>query len=146
MKTREQILEAVKAGRKSGCEMIDSRDYARLTAFFPAADWNSFGFESKEDGQNPEPLELSEANVIEQLKGDIAFAFEKALGKRGISASLMQEVVKMWLWVLDDPLQDHDDYPQYGLPLLKAVAVKYGLPNPIGDDAGNEWKYEQGGE
>jgi hypothetical protein len=65
------------------------------------------------------------------------------LDKRGISAGLMYEVVKMWMWVLEDDLQNHneEDYAQYGLPLLKAVAVKYEFKNEIGDDYGNEWKY-----
>ena len=31
----------------------------------------------------------------------------------------------------------------YGLPLLKAVAVKYGFKNPIGDDEGTEDKYSE---
>jgi hypothetical protein len=29
------------------------------------------------------------------------------------------------------------------LPLYKAVALKYGFPNPIGDDAGTEEKYSE---
>jgi len=30
----------------------------------------------------------------------------------------------------------------YGLPLFKATAIKYGFPNPIGDDSGSERKYD----
>jgi hypothetical protein len=47
----------------------------------------------------------------------------------------------MWNWILDEGLEDFDDYAQYGLPLFKATAVKYGFENPIGDDYGNEYKY-----
>ena len=67
---------------------------------------------------------------------DVAFGFEKALDKRGISSGLMYSVVKMWLRVLEDELAKSDAYAQYGLPLFKAVAVKYGFPNPIGEDLG----------
>jgi hypothetical protein len=139
MKTREQILEAVRNGKGSQC--LDGRDFSRLVEFFPISDWKNFGFQPKE-GVAPEPKELTQKNVLEQLKSDLAFAFEKALDKRGISSSLMYKVIKMWMWVLDDSLQYHDDYAMYGLPLYRAVALKYGFLNPIGQDLGNEDKYD----
>lgn len=147
MLTREAVLEAVKGGRESEC--LDGRDYARLTDFFPTGDYEAFGFKLK-DGVEPQPVKpWTEEAVREQLKADLEFAFEKALDKRGISASMMYEVVKMWLWVLEDELalvDDEEVYPQYGLPLLKRVALKYGFENPIGDDNGNEDKYSSEGE
>ena len=139
MKTKEQILEAINSGRKSRC--IDMRDYIRLSDFFPADEWGAFGFNLKDGVDPPTPEELSQENILRHLKGDLEFAFEKALGQRGISSELMYEVVKMWMWVLDDELQEFNGYAQYGLPLLKAVAVKYDLHNPIGDDSGSESKY-----
>lgn len=87
------------------------------------------------------PKEWTEANIVAQMAQDVSFGFEKALNRRGISASLMYSVVKMWLAVLEDELAKSEDYAQYGLPLFKAVAVKYKLDNPIGDDRGDEFKY-----
>jgi hypothetical protein len=139
MKTREQILKAVRAGRHSQC--LDGRDYSRLADFFPVEVWPVLGFEPKEGTEPPPPKEITRENVLECLEQDVAFGFEKALDKRGISSGLMYEVVKMWMWVLDDPLMDFDSYPMYGLPLFKAVAVKYGFENPIGQDNGDEAKY-----
>lgn len=141
MKTKEQILEAVINGKKSEC--IDGRDYSRLIKFFPVEDWGKFGFELKDNEEPPHPLKLTEEAILEKLKEDIAFGFEKALNKRGISSGLMYEVVKMWLWVLDDSIQSLDAYTMYGLPLFKAVAVRYGFDNPIGDDSGSEDKYDE---
>lgn len=89
----------------------------------------------------PAPKDLTRENVLAQLASDLDFGFEKALNQRGISSGLMYEVVKMWMWVLDDDLQHFDGYAQYGLPFFKAVAIKYGFPNPIGDDRGDEEKY-----
>ena len=138
MLSSNQVLEAVKSGRKSEC--IDHRDYSRLCDFFPPEQWHLLGF--KPNGEEiPPVVPLTIQNVIDQLRGDVAFGFEKALDKRGISSSLMYETVKMWMWVLEDPLQDFDSYAMYGLPLFKAVAVKYGFPNPIGDDEGSEEEY-----
>lgn len=141
IKTREQILTEIKAGRKSRC--MDGRDYSRLTVFFPASDFETLGFTPKEglDASIFKPLDLTRENVIDAMGKDLTFAFEKALNRRGISAGLMYEVIRTWLWVLDDPLQDHNEYAQYGLPLFKAVALKFGFDNPIGDNAGNETKY-----
>lgn len=143
MKTLEQI-KSFKGGEN--CNMIDRRDRARLAYFLPAEDWKSIGVELREGAVATAPEPFTEENVKQHLANDLAFAFEKALDKRGISASLMLDVVKMWLWVLDDPLADDEEYAQYGLPVLKKVAVKYGLSNPIGNDHGSEHRYSQYGD
>jgi len=139
----ENVIKAVKNGRSSQC--IDGRDYGRLIIFFGIKDWRHFGYTVKDIKDQKKkahkPRAWTRRNVLSQLKSDVAFGFEKALNQRGISASLMNDVVKMWMWVLEDDLQNHEDYAQYGLPLLKAVAVKYGFDNPIGEDTGNESKY-----
>ena len=130
MKTKQQILEEVRSGKESKC--LDGRDFSRLTDYFEPKYFSEFGFDLA-DGVDPlsiKVLELTKENVIERLKLDLAFAFEKAYDQRGISASFMYEVVKMWLWVLDDDLHDWGNYGYYGLPLLRAVANKYGFDNP----------------
>jgi hypothetical protein len=143
MLTQAQVLEAIKNGRKGGCSILDSRDYLRLAEFFPDEDLDTLGF-TKAEGVDRYPLpEWTEDNILKHLASDLDFAFEKALNRRGISSSLMYEVIKMWMWVLEDDLQNFEDYPMYGLPLYKAVAVKYDLPNEIGDDEGNEDKYNE---
>lgn len=140
MLTQEQVLSAIKAGKKS--ETLDGRDYARLCDFFPESDWEALGFTRKDGVDSQPPVAWSDENIRKQLASDVAFGFEKALNKRGISASFMYAVVQMWMWVFEDDLQHHSDYAQYGLPLFKAVAIKYGLPNPIGDKCGDEPEFE----
>ena len=103
---------------------------------------NSFGVTFKEEYKGKhKTIPLTRENVLNKLEGDVAFGFEKALDQRGISASFMYEVVKMWNWILEEGLEDFDDYAQYGLPLFKATALKYGFDNPIGEDTGEESKY-----
>lgn len=142
MKTLEEILN-YKGGEN--CNFLDGRDRSRLCCFFPPSDWPKLGFEVKKDANlnELEVIPYTKENVIKKLETDLAFAFDKALGQRGISSSLMFDVIKMWMWVLDDELANFPDYDyaQYGLPLYKKVAVKYNLNNPIGDDYGNEEKY-----
>lgn len=138
MKTLEQILTY---DYKNGC--LDGRDITRLSVYIPYEHWNKLGLELKPgiDPSEIKTLDLTEENILKDLEHDLAFAFDKALDQRGISSSLMYNVIKMWLWVLDDELYKCDEYAMYGLPLYKKVAVKYGFDNPIGDDYGNEACY-----
>lgn len=136
MKTLEQIAQLYTSNT------IDGRDLYRLAQFIPDDMLSRFGLELNPDQQgNREVLEFTRENILKQLEEDVNFGFEKALGQRGISSSLMYDVVKMWNWVLEDGLEDFEDYAQYGLPLFKATAVKYGFENPIGDDYGDEDEY-----
>lgn len=135
-----KTLDQIKSDYVS--QTIDGRDLHRLAMFIPANQLSDFGLVLK-DGETHSHIELTRDAVIQQLATDLDFAFEKALGKRGISAGLMHEVIKMWNWVLEDGLDltADDNYAQYGLPHFKATARLYGLPNPIGDDSGDEYKY-----
>lgn len=136
MKTLDQIAQLYVS------KTIDGRDLNRLSQFVPDDMLSRFGLKLNEEAQgNREVLEFTRENVLKQLEKDVDFGFEKALNQRGISSSLMYQVVKMWNWVLEEGLEDFEDYAQYGLPLFKATAVKYGFENPIGDDYGDEYKY-----
>lgn len=140
MKTLEQIAENYKS------ETFDGRDLKRLAQFIPFDMLDKFGLTPTDEYNNEKKwnstlVEFTRENILKQLKEDVDFGFEKALNKRGISASLMYECVSMWNWILEEGLEDFDDYAQYGLPLFKATAVKYGFENQIGDDNGDEFKY-----
>lgn len=138
MKTVEQIKEQYKSNT------IDGRDVSRLVKFLSEEDLKVFEIELKNEYKGVhKPIPLTKENVIEELKGDVAFGFEKALNQRGLSAGMMFSVVMMWNWILEDGLEDfpEDNYAQYGLPLFKATAEKYGFDNPIGSDSGSEYKY-----
>lgn len=139
MKTLEQISESYKSNT------LDGRDLNRLAQFIPFNMLSSFGLKLKEgvteEEWNKNVKEFTKENILIQLEKDVDFGFEKALNQRGISAGLMTDVVQMWNWILEEGLEDFDEYPMYGLPIFKATAIKYGFENPIGDDYGNEEKY-----
>lgn len=139
MKTLDFIIENYKS------ETLDGRDLNRLAQFVPKDRLSELGLSLKDDSVEWNHKELTRENVLEQLKSDVEFGFEKALNKRGISANLMYSVVQMWNWILDEGLEDFDDYAQYGLPLFKATAIKYDFNNPIGEDSGSEYKYSTEG-
>ena len=140
MKTIEEIIKNYENYETS----IEDRFGRRLCQFLTREQMVKIGFEL---GGNADhiPKEWTRENIINQLKSDVEFGFEKALDKRGISSSLMFSVVMSWNKVLEEGLEDwdEDNYRYYGLPLFKATALKYGFDNPIGDDYGNEYKYNE---
>lgn len=135
-----KTLEFVKQNYKS--ETLDGRDLSRLMQFIPESELADFGLQLKEEyiGTHKH-IEFTKENVLVQLKKDVEFGFEKALNQRGLSASSMYEVVSMWNWILEEGLEDFDAYAQYGLPLFKATAQKYGFENPIGEKVGDEYEF-----
>lgn len=140
MKTIEEIIKNYENYETS----IEDRFGRRLCKFLTEGQMKEIGFELRE-GIDHTPEEWTRENIINQLKSDVEFGFEKALDKRGISSSLMFSVVMSWNKVLEEGLEDwdEDNYRYYGLPLFKATALKYGFDNPIGDDCGNEYKYNK---
>lgn len=136
MKTLEQIKRDYRS------ETLDGRDLYRLAQFIPADELVDFGLKL-EDGAEHNPIPFTRENVLEQLKKDVEFGFEKALSQRGISASSMFEVVMMWNWILEEGLEDFPSsrYTHYGLPLFKATANLYGFPDEIEGFSGNERRF-----
>ncbi len=141
MKTIEQVVSEYES------KAIDGRDLSRLARFLSEDALAKMGMElNPEYVGNWVPKPFTRENILEQLEKDVAFGFEKALDQRGLSAGAMFSVVKMWNWILEEGLEDFsdDNYAEYGLPLFKATAVKYGFDNPIGEDDGNEARYSSG--
>lgn len=140
MKTLQEIINNYKEWEV----FLDDRFGARLCSFLTVEQARAIGFEFKpEYAATHKPLPWTRENILAQLEKDVDFGFYKALNKRGISSNLMFEVVQRWNKVLEEGLENfsEDNYAQYGLPLFKATAVKYGFDNPIGNDTGSEYKY-----
>ena len=141
MKSLQEVLKTHKS------ETLDGRDTIRLMPFIEEKDLAKFDIHLKPEFVGTHTaLPWTRENILSQLKQDVAFGFEKALDKRGLSAGSMAMVVMMWNMILEDGLENFDyegNYAQYGLPIFKATAIKYGFPNPIGDDEGTESIYEE---
>ncbi len=135
--TLAEVRPESRPGARGGAHL------SRLVDFFDHTEWSAFGMKLAEGAEPPVPTPYTEEAVKAALARDVAFGFTKALNQRGISSSMMYAVVKMWMVVVEDDLQSFDEYALYGLPLFKAVAVKYGFENPIGDDSGAESKYAE---
>ena len=108
---------------------LDDRLGVRLCQFLNDEQMEKIGFEYNlaEGEKRPTVVPFTEENVLKQLKEDVAFGIEKAVGHRGISASLMHSVCLGWCAILEnglDELYEHD-YGWYGDKLFKAIDKKY---------------------
>ena len=139
MKTLEQIQKLYKSNT------LDGRNLYQLAQFIPQEQLKDFGL-ALQEGETHEAIPYTRENVLAQLQKDVAFGFNKTLDQRGISSSLMFSVVKMWNWILEEGLEDwsNDNYAQYGLPLFKATAIKYGFADEIDGKNGDEFEFSSG--
>lgn len=95
--------------------------------------------DATEDKFNADATPTDES-VHAEIVRYLAFAWEKALDHRGLSAARSIEHMRAWLWLLGDHellavTHDDDRFPQYGAPILAAISRKYGAAIPEGDRA-----------
>lgn len=123
MKTIEYILEHYEDFKTE----LDDRFGRRFTDFLTEEQMEKIGWRLTEEGKKKvwTPKEWTEENVMEQLHKDVNFGWEKCCNERGISASLMADVVQKWCNVLENGLENLE-YGWYGDNVFKAVAEHYG--------------------
>ena len=141
IRPREEILavlqDAFSVQGKAGCyirvpwgkSMLDNRDLDRLLTYVTFEEAQAI-FSDRLKPENAEEWgkvkPWDEETITAHARNSLAFAFEKALGQRGISASLMHTVMKMWMWVIqDDELLDMAWYANYGLAYLYQIRDKH---------------------
>ncbi len=126
MKKLEEVLNNYKDYKT----FMEDRFGRRLLDFLTLEQAEKIGFEIKKEYKKDWKVkkEWTRENILEQLKKDVEFGWEKACDERGISSSLMFDVVMSWNKVLEEGLEDFDEdnYAMYGKPLFIATAEKYG--------------------
>lgn len=122
MKTLEYVKENYSEFEKD--TFLDRRFTKRFIDFLPVSEWESYGF--KYTGESFEPKEWNEENVLEQLKKDVFFGYDKAICERGISSELMAMVVDSWCKVLENGLDLDGDDGYYHIKQFEVVAEHYG--------------------
>ncbi len=114
--------------------MIDDRFGRRFAEFLTVEQMKRIGCELKEEYKaTHKPKEWTEENILKQLYEDVQFGWMKCVEQRGISASLMADLVQKWCDVLENGLVDIP-YGYYGDNVFKTVAKKYGWALKYGDD------------
>ena len=106
-------------------DFLDRRFTNRFVAFIPTDEWEKFGF--RFTGDSPiTPKEWTEENILAQMKVDVEFGYEKAVGERGISSELMAMVVNAWCKVLENGLNLDGEDGWYHKDQFTTVAEHYG--------------------
>ena len=132
MRTQEEIVKRIKERKKNDMfgweigEYIDCLDYEQAKPFLRK--------EVEKEDWKPERI-----NPIKEIKDYMPFAWEKANGCRGISASRSLRHMAAWLWLdgKDEFLKkwnDLRDYEYYGKPQLIAICELYGIDWKQSDD------------
>ena len=110
-------------------EFFDRRFTKRFLAFIPVDEYEKYGFQYTGEG-TPTPKEWTEENILEQLKSDVEFGYEKAENERGISSGLMAKVVNAWCKVLQNGLNLDGNDGYYHIKQFQIVAKHYGWELP----------------
>lgn len=131
MRTQEEILKRIGEIKSdfSGAErssLLYYLSYENAKKFLKEEvteeDWNKDRKSTDED-------------VLKEMKDYINFAWEKAHGERGLSASRSLSHYSAWIWLLNDgnfeefENQAENNYAMYGKPVLKWICKKYNLPD-----------------
>jgi hypothetical protein len=104
---------------------FDRRFTKRFLDFVPTEEYEKYGF--KYTGEEElVPKEWTKENILEQLKKDVEFGYEKAVNERGISSGLMAMVVNAWCKVLQNGLNLDGDDGYYHIRQFTTVAKHYG--------------------
>lgn len=132
MRTEAEVLAKIAELGDAGDMLGFSRDALIRFLSFPAA--KPFLLPTVvEDEWHPNPL--TSDGVVGQMREYMDFAWEKALGHRGLSANRSVAKMREWVWLLGDDealtFMDADgNYPQYGVPILAYLCERFQLPMP----------------
>ena len=106
--------------------LLDRRWTKRFLDFLPVSEWDEYGFQLTDGEEPPKEKEWTEENILEQLKKDVEFGYEKAIDERGISSELMAMVVNAWCKVLENGLNLNGNDGCYHIKQFKIVSEHYG--------------------
>lgn len=129
LKTQEEIINKIKNGGD-----IFGFTAGVLVGFLEAENAKEL-YELDMDFADWKPESQDRKKIIKRMREYMSFAWEKAIDERGLSANRSVIKFRAWLWMLNDSellefLDDSDNYPQYGKPMLAKVSEKYGFDVP----------------
>jgi hypothetical protein len=137
VRTQEEVVERINDRRK-----MDLLGF-EISELMLALDWDHVKQYLKENQENSkEEWEVqlkTDEDVVEQVKRYLPFAIEKAVDHRGISAGRSINHYRAWFWLMGDDEMfelcgDDSKFAQYGCPILKKIAEKYGVDTPKGHE------------
>ena len=127
-------------------EIVAKIEEVKKTDFFGAKTGDLIGFLDFEHAKpylkpdtTPDQWEqspLTREAVLKEMEDYMEFAWDKANGFRGLSASRSMDHYSTWIWLLgdEDKLGDLSDYQYYGKDNLVKICEHYGWDSSKWDD------------
>lgn len=127
--TQEQIVERIRERIDHDVLHFEIQYYFEYITHEQAKLW--LKPDSKAENWD-EPKTLDREAIIADMRGYMPFAFGKAHGQRGISATRSIYHYIAWTWLIGDTefskeIQDDANYAPYGLTALRMICEKYGF-------------------
>lgn len=120
-----EVINFIKTNR---ADMLFSFHLDPLVPFltYPMAKESGFFKDDLVESYLPTTKEYTRENVLADMRDYLAFAYEKALDQRGLSASRSVQKMATWLYMLNDPFhKEVEDYEDYGLANLHRIDATY---------------------
>lgn len=135
MRTDQEILDRIEVARKRDVLGLAISDLVECLSYGAAMDLGFLKDDTTEERWEKVRESSDPKEVKKRLVSYLDFAFGKALGHRGISASRSVLHIINWLWLMgdDDALafaENDSNYCNYGVPILKHVSERYGFDYP----------------
>jgi hypothetical protein len=129
-RTQAEIVERIEARKDDDFFGFEIGDYIVRLDYDHAKPY-------LKDDVTREEWETTDLDPLQEAKEYVEFAFEKARGQRGISASRSLCHYIAWIWLSGDDAfaaevlkMSSTDYAPYGIPVLKHICNKYGWEIP----------------
>ena len=127
MRTQDEIVNRIEACKDSDFFGFERAEYLPFLDFEHVKPYLKDGVTT--DQWKPE--ENNRENILSKMLDYMPFAWDKAIGCRGISASRSISHYEAWVWLLGDE-KFNVEYEHYGKDILRAICERYGW-NP------NQW-------
>lgn len=130
MRTQEEIIKRIEELKNSDSLGTERGDLVSYLEYSHAKEF--LKDEVTKDEWNRKKKSTDE-DVLKEMSDYVTFAWDKAIGERGISASRSLSHYSAWIWLLDDgnfeefEKQAANNYAMYGKPVLYWICKKYNL-------------------
>lgn len=136
MRTNEEIVDRIRSEEVLGRDMFGF-ERGDLLSYLDFETAKQF-LKTDAKGENWKTLPRDRESVLKQMQDYMEFAWDKANGKRGLSAGRSMSHYMAWVWVVGDDLGDLTKYEFYGKDNLVKICERYGWDHKIWDDGVRE--------
>lgn len=132
MRKQQEIIQRLKDIESEDVFGIERSDLIPYLDYENAKEFLKEGITKEEWDKD---RKSTDEEVMKEMSGYIEFAWDKAIGERGLSANRNIMHYSAWIWLLNDGSFEEykekcdNEYSEYGKPVLSWICKKYGYDN-----------------